>query len=181
MVAFPKRASVPRFEAVYQAQADWVVQTLGRLGIPDRDRDDVAHDMFVVVHRRLPDYDPTRPLRPWLFGIAYRVASDYRRRGRNRLEVLRDDGEDRIHPTSGLDARASARQRLQIVAVALEQLNPLRRAVFVMHELDGFSVPEIAEALDVPKNTLYSHLRRGRLEFREAARGLGLGTEDSDG
>ena len=62
------------FVDVYGAELPFVWRTLWRLGVPDRDLEDVAHDVFVVVHRKLVDYDPTRPLKPWLFGICFRVA-----------------------------------------------------------------------------------------------------------
>lgn len=170
----------PRLRAVYAAHADWLVQTLGRMGIPERDRDDLAHDAFVIVHRRLAEYDPSRPLKPWLFGIAFRVASQYRRRSHNRLEVLHGSGAYAVPGSVGPDGQASARRRLALVAAALDRLGDTRRAVFIMHELDGFSIPEIAAVIDAPPNTLYSHLRRARKEFRAAAVEVGLCTEQDD-
>ena len=68
------------FEDIYAEQLDYVWHSLRRLGVDDRDREDVAHDVFVVVHRRLSSYDPACSLRAWLFGIAYRVVADHRRR-----------------------------------------------------------------------------------------------------
>jgi RNA polymerase sigma-70 factor (ECF subfamily) len=50
----------------------------------------VTHDLFIAVQRKLPELDPGRPVRPWLFGFAYRLASDYRRSGRARRERLGD-------------------------------------------------------------------------------------------
>ena len=68
------RPPVPSLTDIYAAEVRWLWRVLWRLGVPERDLEDVAHDVFVVVHRKLPDYDPTRPLRPWLFGICFRVA-----------------------------------------------------------------------------------------------------------
>ncbi len=181
-MAFPgTTAQRPQLDVVYEAEVDWVVQTLRRLGVPERDQDDLAHDLFVVVHRRLADYDPTRPIRPWLFGIAFRLVSDHRRRVRHHREQSVAVSDEAADPRSTIDAQAHARHALGLVARALDQLDYERRAVFVMHELDGFSIPEIAKVIDAPLNTLYSHLRRARQQFRAAVEALGIEPEADHG
>ncbi len=144
---------------LYDAQLAWVLATFRRLGIPDAEVDDAAHELFLVVHRKLATYDRARPLRPWLFGIAYRVARDVLRRGAARFRVV-----ESIRPMEAVDLelQTEARQQLTRIQHALDSLDYERRAAFVMHELDGFSVPEIANVLGGPINTLYSHLRRAR-------------------
>lgn len=146
---------------IYNEQLAWVLQTLRRLGVDERDVDDAAHDLFVVLHRKLSEFDPDRALRPWLFGIAYRVARDrLRSTQRRRLEPL--------PPTVGeskFEGQLAARSELGRIQRALATLDYERRATFVMHEFDGFTVPEIADALGLPLNTLYSHLRRARAQL----------------
>ncbi len=166
----------PDFRAIFDAECGYVWHTLRRLGVHERDLEDVAHDVFVTVHRRLGDFDPTRPIRPWIFGIAYRVASDYRRLARHRREVVSPlGGEGSFEPA---DERPDAESSLetarakQLVMEALEVLDLDRRAIFVMHELDGHAMPEIARALSVPLNTAYSRLRLAREQFAVAVRRL---------
>jgi RNA polymerase sigma-70 factor (ECF subfamily) len=151
----------PALPSLYRSEFSYVWKTLRRLGAPPHDIEDLAHDVFVVVHRHLGDYDPTRPLRPWLFGIAMRVVADFRRAGRNLHEVVGDVVEpidtapsphDRME---GMEARA-------LLQKALDKLDLDQRAVFVMHEIDEVPVPEIATALDIPLNTAYSRLRLAR-------------------
>ncbi len=144
---------------LYEAQLDWVVATLRRLGVQEADVDDAAHELFLVVHRKLHAYDVKRPLRPWLFGIAYRVARDHLRRGSARLRLLESTPQPQARD---LESQAAARRQLARIQRALDSLDYDRRATFVMYELDGFSVPQIAEVLGCPPNTLYSHLRRAR-------------------
>jgi RNA polymerase sigma-70 factor (ECF subfamily) len=139
--------------------------------VPDRDLEDVAHDLFVIVHKKLDQYDRSRPIRPWLFGIAFRVASKYRRRSSHQKELLNDPCEPAVEPT--VHATVSQKEAKKLVARALEAIPLERRAVFVMHELDGAAVPEIADALEVPLNTAYSRLRLARKDFAVAARRLG--------
>jgi len=82
------------FAAAYDAEFGAVWLYLRRLGVPEADVEDAVHDVFVVAHRRYGTYDPSRPLRPWLLGIAFRVAAQWRRR--RRLEVtVAEPGSDR--------------------------------------------------------------------------------------
>ena len=65
---------------IFETELDYVWRSLRRLGVRERDVDDVTHDAFIVVYRTLDQYDPSRPLRPWLFGIASRHAANSCRR-----------------------------------------------------------------------------------------------------
>lgn len=164
----------PSFRQIFDEQSSYVCTVIRRFGVPERDVEDVAHDAFVVVHRRLGDYDPSLPIRPWLFGIAYRVAIAHRRRGSNRAQVS-------DHVSELPDSSPSAEERLdgeagrRLVLRALEALEPDRRAVFVLHELDGVPIPQVAAALEIVPNTAYSRLRVAREEFAAAVRRLKKG------
>lgn len=79
---------LPSFRAIFDVELGYVWKTLRRLGVHERDREDVANEVFMVVHRQLATFDTSRPLRPWLFGIAFRRALDYRRLARNQREQL---------------------------------------------------------------------------------------------
>ena len=164
------RAEPPGFRAVYERHFMHIWQTLRRLGIAERDLEDATHDVFVVVHRQLEThYDPTRPIRPWLSGIAYRVASDDRRCARNRRERVGRMPEQ-VDGRPQADQLLVEAERRRLVLEALDTLDLNRRAIFVMHELDGFVMAEIASALGVPLNTCYSRLRVARKQFAGAVR-----------
>jgi RNA polymerase sigma-70 factor (ECF subfamily) len=153
----------PDFDGVYDSELAYVWGCLRRLGVPDRDLEDLAHDVFVVVHDRLRTYDPRRPLRPWLFGIAFRVASHYRRSARHRREVPSEHVERAPDPSA-----EDAPERRELRALLIEALDTIpleRRAVLVLHDLDGATAPQIAEALEIPLNTVYSRLRTARQEL----------------
>lgn len=163
--------STTDFRLVFETECTFVWNTLRRLGIPDRDADDAAQDVFVVVHRHLGDYDPSRPLRPWLFGICYRVALAHRRRARTTREKL-DEVSDVPDSTRGADEQLEQAQAKDLVRRALDTLDLDRRALIVMHEYEGYPVPQIAETLGVPLNTAYSRLRLAREQFVAAVRRL---------
>lgn len=162
----------PAFAAVYRGNFRLVWTTLARLGVRTAELEDASQEVFMVVHRRLDAYDPTRPLRPWLLGITYRVATAERRRARHRREQLCDDPRrDGIEPSTP-EGEVIARRRAVRIHQALDTLDPERRAVFVMHEMEAITCPEIAEALGVPLNTIYSRLRVARERFRRAYEAL---------
>lgn len=141
------------YDAVYQRELDYVWRTLGRLGVPPAEVADAAHDVFVVVYRRWSTYDRDRPIRPWLFGIARKVAAGRRRRRPDELAIADTTTNDEEHATRDLVWRA------------LALLDEDRRDVVVLHDLEGYTGVEIAEQLGIPANTVHSRLRLARAEL----------------
>lgn len=163
-------AAARALSEVYEAQVDYVWRSLRRLGVPDREREDLCHDVFVAFQRTRARFDGERPIRPWLFGICYRVVSDWRRRASTRREVLEDEPRERSSDAPVGEEVVEAEERRRLVEVGLKALDLDKRAVLVMHDVDGCSMPEIAEVLGAPLNTLYSRLRIARQRFADAVR-----------
>jgi RNA polymerase sigma-70 factor (ECF subfamily) len=159
------------FRHVFDTEFSYVWNTLRRLGVRESDLNDQAQEVFLTVHGLLDEYDPTRPLRPWLFAIAWRSAARYRSLPRFRRELV-GETVDVPDPSLPADEQVASRQARALFLRALEHVAPSRRAVFVMAEIDQHNAPEIAEALGVPLNTVYSRLRLAREEFAQAARRL---------
>jgi RNA polymerase sigma-70 factor (ECF subfamily) len=168
--ALPEQARrATRFRAMFHREFGYVWTSLRRLGVHERDAEDVAQDVFVRVYGKLDDYDPTRPVRPWLFAFALRAASDWRRLARHRTEASIDPDHQPSPTMSAEEAVQRANER-QLVLEALEHVEIDRRAVFVLYELDETPMKDIAEALGIPLFTAYSRLRLARREFADAAR-----------
>jgi len=165
--ASPAAAGPVDFQTLYKQQLAYVWRTLRRLGVRERDLPDVVHDLFVVVFRQLSHYDPARPVKPWLFGIAFRVVSDYRRSARYRREVLVDPPETNDQAPAA-DERVAVMEAREFVTRILDELELERRAVFVMHDLDEQPVSQIAATLDIPTATAYSRLRLAREDVAAA-------------
>lgn len=161
--------SAPDFAALYQAEVGYVLNSLRRLGVQERDLEDVLHDVFLAVYRHMSDFDPTRPRRPWLFGFAYRIAADYRRLSRHRHETAAT-GREAVDDGRMPDEQLDAERKRHLVLAALDRLDLDRRAILVMHDLDGHTMPEISLAVGVPLNTAYSRLRLARRDFEAAIR-----------
>jgi len=173
------RASHARsdYRCLFEENFDYVWNSLRHLGVQARDLEDLAHDVFLRVHERFGDYDSARPLRPWLFAFVFRVASDYRRLARHRVEVLGPVAEP-ADTCRAADEQLIVREDRELARAVLQAVELDRRAVFILHDLDGVPIPEIAEALGIPTNTAYSRLRLARKEFGEAARRLRLARGD---
>lgn len=164
-------AARPSLEAVYQGELDYVWSLLRRLGVRPADLEDVVHDVFLVVHSHLHQYDPARPLRPWITAIVYRVAANHRRKAVHRRETDLEHEHrvpDQKQPHA-LDVTL-AHEAQRMVSAALDTLDEGKRAVFVLHEMEGHSMPEVAEMTQLPVNTCYSRLRLARDAFAKAVR-----------
>jgi RNA polymerase sigma-70 factor (ECF subfamily) len=154
--------------AVYDEHFAFVWRSLRRLGVPDRLLDDAAQDVFIVVHRRLGEFEGRSTLKSWLFGIARRVAHDHRRRisRKERTEELPEMLPD---PRAGTpEVEAARAQAVKVLHELLAGLDDDKREVFVLAELEQMTVPEIADAIGANVNTVYSRLRAARAAFEAA-------------
>jgi RNA polymerase sigma-70 factor (ECF subfamily) len=125
------------------------------------------------VYNKIDTQDQTRPLRPWLFAFCVRFAADYRRLARHRVETMSEPPEQG-DGRPGADTLLERRQAQDLVQRAIDTLEPDRRAVFILHELDQEPIPAVATALEIPLNTAYSRLRLAREDFRAAVNRLQL-------
>ncbi len=161
------------FREVYDAHFDFVWRSLRRLGVDESDACDAAQDAFVVVHRKLGEFEGRSKITTWLFGICLRVASERRRRVRDRREdLVAGDSDDAIARLADAapDAEHSAQRSQQraLVDRMLDALPLEQRTVFILFELEELSGDEIAEMLQIPTGTVHSRLRLGREAFRAA-------------
>lgn len=157
----------PDFRSLYDDWCDYVWLFLRRLGVREADLEDATQEVFTVVFRRFADYDPARPFRPWLNGIAVRVAARERRRPQNTREQLTEADDFTRMPGRGPtpEAAMAQAQRRARAFEALDALPEDQRAVFVLHDLQGVGCPEIAATLDESVNTIYYRLKAARQRF----------------
>jgi len=162
--------AVLSFDEVYKEWFDFVWRSARRLGASDAIVDDAVQDVFLVVHRRLHDFEGRSSIKTWLFGITMRVVKDYRRASRRR-------GISEPLPAALVDpARRSPLEELAkseacaLLHSMLEELDDDKRPVFVLAELEQMTVPEIAKVLGKNTNTVYSRLRAARAEFNAAVK-----------
>jgi RNA polymerase sigma-70 factor (ECF subfamily) len=160
-------ADLREFEAAYRAHFAFAWRSLRRLGVPERDLPDATQEVFLVVHKKLPEFDARSRLSTWVYAICLRVASDRRRRASNRYEVLAE-GSEPLRDASNADPPELGERRALLEA-ALDALSLEQRAVFTLFELEGMTGEEIATLLEIPAPTVHSRLRLAREAFRRAA------------
>ena len=149
---------------IYRAYADFVLRCAGHLGVRDDGKDDVVHDVFLVAHRRLPDFDASRgSLRSWLYGITRRVVMHHERNDARRARKLR--AVPRPHDPVEPDEQIAQRRAADEVQAFLASLPEERRLVFALADIEGMSAVEVARALDTNLNTVYGRLRTARSAF----------------
>ncbi len=155
------------FDDVYRDNVRFVWRLLRGMGVSDAAVDDAVQDVFLVVHRRLDEFDGRFSIRTWLFAIANRIASDYRRRYRraSRNEPL---SEGLYDPSPSPAQSAERWQSLRLIEDLLDELEDDKRVVLVLADIEGMTAPEMAVIMAVPLNTVYSRLRRARAQFSEA-------------
>ena len=157
------------FHETYNVEFPFVWRLVRRLGVTDSAREDVVHDVFTAALRSWATLDPSKPVRPWLYGVTYRVVLDHLRKHSTRHEHATGEVPE-LESGHGPSEAFERTQGLTLAQQIIERLEVERRGVFVMHELEGLSMPEIAETFGIPLNTAYSRLRLARRDFELAAR-----------
>jgi len=166
------------FAALYDEWFDDVYRWLRALGAPAADREDLAQEVFLVVRRRLHDFDG-RNVAGWLYQIARRQVLRHKRLrwvqrvlGGSAIESVGDGAGQEMPlqaaPTPSPLAALEAKERRALFETLVAGLSEKRRAVLILFELEGYTGEEIAEILDVPLNTVWTRLHHARRDFLTA-------------
>lgn len=156
----------PSFREVYDAQFEFVWRNAAHRGVPASALDDVVQEVFIVVHRKLPEFEGRSSLRTWVAGIVRKVVADYLRKRGN--QPAGDEPLER-EPASGADASQASEQSaaLELLDALLARMSDEQREVFVLHEIEHMSGAEIAELTSANENTVWTRLRAARRIFQE--------------
>jgi RNA polymerase sigma-70 factor, ECF subfamily len=156
-----------RLSEMFHQHFDFVWRSVRRLGVPSHAIDDAAQEVFVVASRRLAIIEPGKE-KAFLAGTAVRVASDARRsQGRRREDRDVEVDEESAH-TPGADELVDQKRAREMLDEIIAELPDETGPVFVLHELEGMTMAEIATCLDLKPGTVASRLRRARAAFEEA-------------
>ena len=149
-------------EALFADYVGFVWRSLGHFGVADADLEDQTQEVFIVAHRQLGQYDVQHP-RAWLYGIARRCASAYRRRSHRRHECPVETLPERTDASD-----PSLRAELDLLSRVFASLDEQQQEVFVLYEFEEMSMREVAEALQCPLQTAYARLYAARRELARA-------------
>jgi RNA polymerase sigma-70 factor (ECF subfamily) len=160
----PDSLSAPLdFRSIFETYGPFVARALRQLEVPSADRHDLSQEIFVIVHRRLHEYDGRTSLRSWIYGICVRMASTYRRSARVRREQACGSPEPAASPdAANQDRDLDSRRAFAHAEALLAKLDDEKRRVFVLYEVEGLSMMEVAEEVGCPLQTAYSRLHAAR-------------------
>jgi RNA polymerase sigma-70 factor (ECF subfamily) len=175
----------PALAEVYQANFRYVWRCLRSLGVDFATLDDAVQEVFLVVSRKLSDFDGRSELRTWLYAIVLHIARQHRTKAARRARRFVSDSAERFvtetsHVLGDLRADVEHNEQLMLAQRALAALDDAKREVFVLACLEGMSAPEIAEVTGVPLNTVYSRLRVSKQQFEKAASEISEGRTRDD-
>jgi RNA polymerase sigma-70 factor (ECF subfamily) len=158
-----------RVAALFRAHFGFVRRVLRRCGVAEADLDDAVQEVFIVVHRRIDDFEGRASETTWLYAVAVRVASTLRRSA-SRERARREKAGEQMHGAGEADPeRELSRQEAgALLDRLLDELDGTKRTVFVLAELEGVPVPEIAQIMDANLRTTHSRLRLARKRFNAA-------------
>jgi RNA polymerase sigma-70 factor, ECF subfamily len=149
----------------FERELDYIHRSFRRLGTSHSEVEDLAQDLFLALRHSWSEYDPSRPLRPYLFAFAFRIAAAHHRKRNRELALGVGEVND---PGPNPEELLRAKQAKTLVLAALDRIPLPRRAVLIMHELDEVPVTEVASFLAIPRFTVYSRLRKARRELHAA-------------
>ena len=152
------------FRDAYAEHFAFVWRTLVRLGVPADEAEDAVQEVFTIAYRRWADFEGRASTRTWLFAIARRVASHDRRTRHRRTRRTRAFG-DELHDAVDGEAAAEKRHAAAQLQAFIDALDPAKREVFILADLEGFTGREVADTLGIKPNTAWSRLKAARAEF----------------
>ncbi len=156
------------FERVFTQHVAFAWRVLARYGVAERDLDDACQEVFLVVHRNLPQFEGRSALKTWIHGICRRVASHQRGRAGHARELL---GQQLYLPVAFDDtdgdafAQLANKQSVELLDALLARLVPEQREVFVLHDIEELPMREVADVLECSSNTAFSRLYAARREI----------------
>jgi len=159
----------PSFDEIYATWYDEVSRWVRALGGPAAERDDLVQDVFIVVHRRLEDFDGAN-LPGWLYQIARRRVRDFRRLLWVKHLITRrsplPEGLALTGP-SPVEALETKEKRVLLEGL-LQKLNESERAALILFEVEGYSGQQIAAIQEVPINTVWARIHKARRKLQQS-------------
>lgn len=169
--AIARGATLPEFKRVYDEHVAFMYRAARHLGVAPSAIEDVLQEVFIVVHRRLGEFEGRSTMKTWMYGILLHVVRNHRRSLRRRgVEAAPATLDLAATSAAGPHESAETAEAMRTLEALLGELDDARREVFVLAELEQLTVPEIAELVGDKPNTIYGRLRNARQQFETALR-----------
>jgi RNA polymerase sigma-70 factor (ECF subfamily) len=160
----PPPPETPSFRELYREHFGFVWRTVAHRGVPPSAQDDVVQEVFIVVHRKLPEFEGRSALRTWIAAITRRVIADYLKKRGN--QPVADETLEREPQAAPTPAEQPERETAsELLDELLAKMSDEQREVFVLYEIERMSGIEIAELTGTNENTVWTRLRAARRVF----------------
>lgn len=159
-------ADAATFRDVFSRYAPYVLGLVRRLGVREAEVEDVAQEVFIVVHRQLPSFEGRSSLKTWLCGITLRTVANHRRKVMRRREAAFEASGD-LHADADQDTALERQDDAATLQNALDRLSPKLREVFVLYEIEELPMADVARSLGCPRFTAYTRLHAARAALRQ--------------
>ena len=154
------------WRSLYERHSALVFRFLSALGVRDPEREDACQDVFLAVYRSLPSFRGEAQLSTWIYRITARTTGKMIQKRKLRSALTSTLTSE--PPPAPPDPTERAARSLLLDRM-LDKLNPKKRLVLVLFELEGVPVEEIARIADCPTNTVWSRLHHARLDLSKMA------------
>ena len=164
------------FDALYRDYKRKVFGTVRNVVGPCQELEDIVQTVFLEIHRSLPRYRGTAQLSTWIYRIAVNVSLQHiRKRKRSRLFLfLGDDARRDARYNHDPRTRLAERERIEVLYRLVDKLSEKKRTTFILYEMEGMTVEDIAAICEVPVNTVRSRLIAARAQLTQRMRSAGL-------
>ena len=155
---------VAAFRKLYDRYFDYVARQVGRMMGLQSEREDVVQDVFVAVYRSLDSYRGDSAFSTWLYRLTYNVTVTHLRKRPRTVELaawrpLRD--------SQSAWNQLEARDMIRVLYAALDSIPLEQREAFLLHEVEGMKLREVAELTGTSINTVAARVRRTREKMQE--------------
>ncbi len=168
---------LPPFEVLYERHYAFVARTVRRLGVAEEAVEDVCQEVFVVIYRRLSEFEGRSKLETWIYRIVANAVRNQARTQRRKAPHSRSaagavDPEILEATEPGPEANLGRTRAAELARNILMSMSEPKRMAFVLVELEGMSYAEAATALAETFDTVRARVRAARVEFSRQARRL---------
>jgi len=153
-------------DGIYRIHAPDVMHWIARLAGPHSDIEDMVHEVFMVVQRRLHEFRGDAKITTWLYRITERIVFDRRRKDRKlRWLGLHRAEEAGRALNSSTTSSIERQQSVELVYRILDKMDEKYRSVLILFEMESMSGEEVAKLTGMKLATIWVRLRRARAQF----------------
>jgi RNA polymerase sigma-70 factor (ECF subfamily) len=166
-------ADATRFEALYREHASRLFNLAWRMSGCRTDAEDLLQDIFLLAYRKLAEFRGESAIGTWLYRVAMNRCLDHLKSAETRARRATASLDDEL-PAIACRGRTSRDGEITKIDLerAIGQLPDGARAVFLLHDVEGFQHQEIAAILGISEGTSKSQVHKARLRVRAALRGI---------